>query len=284
MSAVDAPSTIPAIDLEASVYRNKRPNIIAGADISKLESGKRLDFFGCREVLIGEIWRNQFDEGSGLLHGPKPWIGLAQASELSPEDLRVYHATVGVLGALLAPKDMECVEPFIAKFRLNETPFMAYGGHPAWTLHPAIASMQLYGLRLAYFILNGDMRDKFLDVFPHRGARIAGAIRRKDTEYLLGILGAIETGVRNINLDWEGMNRDDRYWEIVHSLVDANRKNCYGDLFELYDRTEWRNYNGTLSWWFSVGSGAFGRYDEWDDPRDAPDYDPDEDNEDDDGY
>ncbi|MHB9126188.1 MAG: hypothetical protein ACYC4F_09605, partial [Armatimonadota bacterium] len=198
------------LDLETSVYTNKRPKLTAGPDIAHPEIYTGLDLYSCREIMIQEIRGRHFSDGMRILDGKRPWIAVSRNSELSPMDRRVFHATVGALGALLAPAGMMCAEPMVREIRIQGTPMVAYAGYPAWALHPALAGLHTYGLRLAYFILEGGMRDKFLDLLPHRRARITGAIRRKDTDYLLRILRVMEDSLTNLHLDWETMNTDDR--------------------------------------------------------------------------
>lgn len=267
-----------SIDLRDPMYRIGRPKLTAGPNISDTEVKTGLDLYACREILIQEVWQRHFRDGKSILDGPTPWMAAKINSVLSAEDLRVYHATAGVFGALLAPKDMVCIEPLAKEIEYLGARMIAYGGYPAWTLHPALAGIHFFGMRLAHFILAGDLGRNFLDLLPHRGSRIAGAIRRRDTDYLLDILQVLEESLRNFHFDWESMNRDDRFWEILHALIDANNQSGYEDIFVCYDDDAWRKYNGTLSWWFDTGANLLG-YDDYDDSSDDSDYD-----EGDDGY
>ncbi len=263
------------LDLRDSVYINKRPRITAGADISDPGLLENCGFHSCREILIDEVCHLHYDEEDNLLTGREPWIGMECLHELRPGEFRVLHATAGVMSALLASEGMPCIEPLAEQRTALGTSVLVYGGYPVWTRHPALASLMLYQIRLAHFIMAGGLVEQFLDLLPHRGARLPGAIRSRDCDQLHHALSAIREGVSGLYLDWECMNSDDRYWRIVDSLVDAGRSGTTPDELLVRRLANWSQYNGTLSWWFDGGAAKLGHCDDWDEPQ-YEEYDDDE--------
>ena len=271
------------IDLEDSVYRNRRPRITVGADISDPRLSETSGFHECREILIGEIYRMHYNCGVGLLNGDAPWVGMEWLHEIKASEVTLLNATVGVMGALLAPSDMGCIEPMVDQRTALATSILVCGGYPAWTTHPAIASLHLYQLRLAYFLMKGGLTNDFINILPLERSDLEEAIRSRDFDQLMNTLRAIKTGVQSLHLDWERMNHDDRYWQIVHAIIDANQAGEYSKLFLADAQGDWSHYNGTLSWWFDGGAAMLGHWDEWDEPLEEEYWD-DESDEDEDDY
>lgn len=261
--------------LDDSIYLNTRPRLTAGADISDSGLLENCGFHTCREVLIDEVCRLQYDAEDNLLTGRQPWIGMECLRELRPSEFRVVHATAGVMSALLAQEDMPCLEPLAEQRTALGTSMLLCGGYPVWTHHSALASLMLYQLRMAHFIIAGGLAGEFLDLLPHRGMRLPGAIRDRDHDQLLAVLGSMQNGVSGLYLDWECMNCDERYWRIVRSLIEAGRSGRTPDELQVCSLAGWSRYNGTLSWWFDGGAATLGHCDYWDEPQ-YEEYDDDE--------